>query len=39
MGRFKGSAENCDLLYKLGYQDMEDRRQEIYSFLDLETKA
>jgi predicted patatin/cPLA2 family phospholipase len=39
MGRFKGSAENCDLLYKLGYQDMEDRRQEICRFLDLETKA
>ena len=36
MGRFKGSAENCDVLYKLGYQDMEDRKEEIYHFLGRE---
>ena len=36
MGRFKGSAENCDVLYKLGYQDMEDREEEIYHFLGRE---
>ena len=33
ISRFKGDPENLKKLYQLGYQDMEDRKEEIYQFL------
>lgn len=33
VSRFKGDPEKCQLLYDLGYQDMEARKNEILEFL------
>lgn len=33
MSRFKGDQKNCERLFDLGYQDMEDRKDEIFAFL------
>ena len=33
VSRFKGDVKNCQILYDLGYSDMEARRNEILSFL------
>ena len=35
ISRFKGDPKDLDELYHLGYQDMEEKREEIYSFLSL----
>ncbi len=35
ISRFKGNPKDLDELYRLGYQDMEDKKEEIYSFLHL----
>lgn len=34
VARFKGDRENLEKLYQLGYQDMEDRKEEILKFLE-----
>ncbi|MGN1399237.1 MAG: patatin family protein [Erysipelotrichaceae bacterium] len=34
--RFSGSVEQLEQMYQLGYQDMEDRKEEIYKFLEME---
>lgn len=36
--RFSGSAEQLEEMYQLGYKDMEDRKEEIYKFLEMEDK-
>ncbi len=36
VSRWKGDPVSCERLYDLGYQDMEDRKDEIYAFLNLE---
>ncbi len=33
--RFTGTEEQLDDLYKLGYQDMEARKEDIYKFMGL----
>lgn len=33
VNRFKGDEENTQILYDLGYQDMETRKEEIFKFL------
>ena len=33
VSRFKGNHEQLDALFKLGYQDLEDRKEEILDFL------
>ena len=33
VNRFKGDPEKCEMLYQLGYKDMEARKQEILEFL------
>lgn len=33
VSRFKGDPEKCEILYQLGYQDMENRKDEILAFL------
>ena len=33
VGRFSGSLEQMEEMYQLGYQDMENKRQEIFDFL------
>ena len=33
VSRFKGDVEHTQMLYDLGYQDMEDRKDEIFAFL------
>ncbi|MDO4378912.1 MAG: patatin family protein [Erysipelotrichia bacterium] len=35
VGRFSGSEEQLEEMYKLGYQDMEDRKEEIFNFLGI----
>ncbi len=35
ISRFKGNPKDLDELYCLGYQDMENKKEEIYSFLHL----
>ncbi len=35
ISRFKGNPKDLDELYRLGYQDMEDKKDEIFSFLNL----
>lgn len=32
VNRFKGDPEKCKMLYQMGYQDMENRKEEIYDF-------
>ena len=39
ISRFKGSPENCEELYRLGYADMEARRKELEAFLDRTIEA
>lgn len=34
VGRFSGTREQIDSMYKLGYQDMEDRKEEILRFIN-----
>lgn len=36
VGRFSGTEEQLNEMYKLGYQDMEDRKEEIFKFLEIE---
>lgn len=33
VGRFSGSTSQLEEMYQLGYQDMEDKREEIFAFL------
>ena len=33
VSRFKGDPDACEALYRLGYQDMEERKEEILRFL------
>ena len=35
VGRFSGTREQIEEMYELGYQDMEDRREEILKFLEV----
>lgn len=35
VNRFKGDAEKCEMLYKMGYGDMEARKEEIFAFLGM----
>lgn len=39
ISRFKGNKENCAKLFELGYRDMEERKAEILSFLQLNEAA
>lgn len=33
VSRFKGDEKNCQLLYDLGYSDMEERKEEIFALM------
>ena len=34
--RLSGSYEQLEELFNLGYQDMEDRREDLYKFFEIE---
>ncbi len=36
VGRFSGSEQQLEEMFQLGYQDMEDRKEEILKFLEIE---
>ena len=37
VSRWKGDPEKCEELYRIGYQDMENQKENIYRFLGLTT--